>query len=79
MEVQQKPILVRSPLRYRNHFRWRIRPPEHATEQGYFDRSFATKKQALAYQKRVKARFPDHPCCLIDTGQYMDVMGNIVR
>lgn len=54
-------------------------PPEGASEQGFFDHSFGSKKEALAYQKKVKAKFPDHPCCLIDTGRWYDSLGNIVR
>jgi hypothetical protein len=41
-------------------------PPEGAAEQGFFDRSFARKKEAVAYQKKVEARFPQAPCCLVD-------------
>jgi hypothetical protein len=71
--------LQRSPIKYRNHFRWRIMPPDHAAEQGFFDRSFSTKKEALAYQKKVKARFPNEPCCLIDSGRWYDSFGHIIR
>ncbi len=74
-----RPQLKRGPIRYRNHFRWRVMPPEGASEQGFFDHSFGSKKEALAYQKKVKAKFPDHPCCLIDTGRWYDSLGNIVR
>ena len=71
--------LERSPIRYRNHFRWRIMPPEGAAEHGFFDRSFTRKKEAVAYQKKVKAKFPDAPCCLIDLGRWMDSFGRIIR
>jgi hypothetical protein len=71
--------LRRSPVRYRNHFRWRVMPPEEASEQGLFDCSFENKKKALAYQKKVKAKFPNDPCCLIDTGRWYDSMGRIIR
>ena len=54
-------------------------PPEGAAEQGYFDRSFTTKKEAIAYQKKVKAKFPDRPCCLVDLGRWTDSFGRIIR
>ena len=73
------PILQRSPIRYKNHFRWRVMPPEHASQHGFFDRSFETKPKALAYQKRVKAKFPDHPCCLIDQGRWHDSFGRTIH
>lgn len=57
----ERPPLQRGPIRYRNHFRWRVMPPEGASEHGLFDRSFENKTKALAYQKQVKARFPDAP------------------
>jgi hypothetical protein len=41
-------------------------PPEGASEQGFFDRSFENKKKAVEYQKRVKAKFPNAPCALVD-------------
>ena len=34
-------------------------PPDHAAEHGFFDRSFENKKKAVAYQKQVKAKFPE--------------------
>lgn len=71
--------LKRGPIKYRNHFRWRIMPPDHASEHGFFDRSFESKKPALKYQKEVKARFPNEPCCLIDTGRWLDSFGRIIR
>jgi hypothetical protein len=74
-----RPPLVRGPIRYRNHFRWRIMPPEGASEQGFFDRSFENKKKAVAYQKLVKARFPNAPCCLIDTGKWFDSLGRPIH
>ena len=74
-----RPPLVRGPIRYRNHFRWRIMPPEGASEQGFFDRSFENKKKAVAYQKQVKAKFPNAPCCLIDMGRWMDSLGRIIH
>jgi hypothetical protein len=79
MITASRPLLRRGPIRYRNHFRWRVMPPDGADEQGLFDRSFPNKKQAVAYQKRVKAKFPDQPCALVDTGRWMDCMGNIIR
>lgn len=54
-------------------------PPNGASEHGLFDRSFENKKQAVAYQKKVKARFPDEPCCLIDMGRWHDSFGRIIR
>jgi hypothetical protein len=66
-------------FRYRNYFRWLILPPEGAAEFGLYDRSFETKKAALAYQKKVKAKFPQEPCGLIDTGQWHDYLGRIIR
>jgi len=54
-------------------------PPEGAGEQGFFDRSFTRKKEAVAYQKKVKAKFPDAPCCLVDLGRWMDSFGRIIR
>jgi len=54
-------------------------PPEGASDDGLFDRSFENKKKAVAYQKKVKARFPDEPCCLIDTGRWYDALGRIIR
>jgi hypothetical protein len=71
--------LRRAPIRYRNHFRWRVMPPDGADEHGFFDHSFGNKKQALAYQKKVKARFPDQPCALVDTGRWYDSYGRIIR
>ena len=75
----QAPLLKRGPIRYRNHLRWRVMPPDGAAEAGFFDRSFETKKKALVYQKRVKARFPDHPCCLLDTGRWYDSFGRPIH
>ncbi len=69
----------RDPIRYRNHFRWRVMPPDGAAEQGFFDHSFGKKKEALAYQKKVKAKFPNEPCALVDTGRWYDSFGNIIR
>ena len=77
--VINRPPLVRGPIRYRNHFRWRIMPPEGASEHGYYDRSFENKKKAVEYQKRVKAKFPNDPCCLIDMGRWRDSLGRIIR
>jgi hypothetical protein len=74
-----RPPLVRGPIRYRNHFRWRIMPPDGASEQGFFDRSFVNKKKAVEYQKRVKAKFPYAPSCIIDTGRWTDSLGRIIR
>lgn len=54
-------------------------PPEGASEHGLFDRSFENKTKALAYQKQVKARFPDAPCCLVDLGRWHDSFGRIIR
>ena len=74
-----RPPLVLGPIRYRNHFRWRIMPPEGASEQGFFDRSFENKKKAVEYQRRVKAKFPDAPVCIIDMGRWVDSLGRIIR
>ena len=54
-------------------------PPDGADAFGLFDRSFSNKQDALAYQKQVKARFPDEPCCLIDTGRWFDSFGHIIH
>ena len=75
----ERPELTRGPIRYRNHFRWRVMPPEGASEQGFFDRSFGSKKEAVAYQKKVKAKFPDQPCSLIDIGRWYDSMGRAIH
>jgi hypothetical protein len=75
----ERPILERGPIRYRNHFRWRIMPPEGASEQGFLDRSFENKKKAVEYQKLVKANFPNAPCALVDLGRWMDSLGRIIR
>lgn len=69
----------RGPIRYRNVFRWRVMPPEGADAHGLFDRSFENKRAALAYQKQVKARFPDQPCSLVDLGRWYDALGRIIR
>ena len=61
------PPLQRGPIRYRNHFRWRGMPPDGADEHGLFDHSFGNKKEAVAYQKKFKAKFPDEPCALLNT------------
>ncbi len=54
-------------------------PPEGAAEQGFLDRSFENKQQALKYQKRVKSKFPHNPCCLIDTGRWYDSFGRPIH
>ena len=54
-------------------------PPEGAAEQGFFDRSFENKKQALEYQRRVKAKFPDAPCALVDLGRWHDSFGRPIH
>jgi hypothetical protein len=54
-------------------------PPDHAADHGFFDRSFENKKKALEYQKRVKAKFPDQPCALVDLGRWYDSMGRIIH
>lgn len=54
-------------------------PPDHAAERGFFDRSFPNKQEALKYQKRVKAAFPAHSCCLVDTGRWYDSFGRMIR
>jgi hypothetical protein len=77
MNAIPRPPLQRGPIRYRNHFRWRVMPPEGA--EGLFDHSFENKKAALAYQKKVKARYPDQPCCLVDLGRWHDALGRIIR
>ena len=75
----QSPRLERGPIRYRNPFRWRVMPPEQAAMEGFFDRSFGNKKRAVAYQRRVKERFPNEACCLVDTGRWYDSLGNTIR
>jgi len=75
----ERPPLQRGPIRYRNHFRWRVMPPEGASEHGLFDRSFENKKKAVTYQKKVKAQFPDEACCLVDLGRWYDSSGRIIR
>jgi hypothetical protein len=74
-----RPPLKRGPIRYRNHFRWRIMPPEGASELGFFDRSFENKKEAVEYQKRVKAKFPNDPCSIIDMGRWFDSLGRPIH
>ena len=54
-------------------------PPEGAVEHGFFDHSFTRKKEAVAFQKKVKAKFPQAPCCLVDLGRWMDSFGRIIR
>jgi hypothetical protein len=54
-------------------------PPDEAVKEGYHDRSFENKKKALKYQKLVKTKFPDQPCCLIDTGRWYDSLGRTIR
>ena len=76
--TMQATPMQRSPVRYRNHLRWRVMPPEGAAQQGFFDRSFENKEKALHYQKKVKARFPTEPCCLLDTGRWYDALGRII-
>jgi len=58
----ERSLPERGPIRYRNHFRWRIMPPERASEQGFFDHSFENKKKALDYQKRVNRRMELELC-----------------
>jgi hypothetical protein len=74
-----KPPLIRGPIRYRNETRWLILPPREAVKAGYHERSFRTKQPALVYQRRVKTAFPNQPCSLVDTGQWLDVMGRTIR
>ena len=69
----------RGPIRYRNEFRWRVMPPDGAAEAGFLDRSFTRKQDALAYQKHIKQRFPDAPCCLVDTGRWFDSFGRTIH
>ncbi len=66
-------------IRYRNDFRWRVMPPDEAVRQGFLDRCFENKKKAVTYQKRVKARWPNQPCCLVDLGRWHDSMGRPIR
>lgn len=75
----EAPPLVRGPIRYRNQFRWRVMPPDGAAQEGFFDRSFETKKEAVAYQKKVKAKFPEEACCLLDTGRWFDSSGKPIH
>jgi hypothetical protein len=44
------PSLERSPIKYCNHFRWRVMPLDGAAAEGFYDRSFENKKKAVAYQ-----------------------------
>lgn len=74
-----QPRLIRGPIRYRNEFRWLILPPPGASRSGYHERSFRNKRLAVDYQRRVKTAFPNQPCCLVDTGQWVDAQGRIVR
>jgi hypothetical protein len=67
--------LTTEPHLYRNQWPWRVMPPAEAAVDGFHDRSFSNKKQAVEYQKQVKGRFPDEPCCLIHTGRYFDALG----
>jgi hypothetical protein len=76
--IQVQP-LTRGPIRYRNYLRWRVMPPSGAAQRGFFDRAFENKKSAVAYQKRVKANFPNQPCCLIDTGRWYDSLGRPIH
>ena len=78
LTVDRSP-LQRGPIRYRNHFRWRVMPPDGASELGLFDRSFENKAKALAYQIQVKTRFPNEPCSLVDLGRWTDSFGHIIR
>ncbi len=77
--VLEHPALERGPIRYRNHFRWRILPPEGAIKEGFLDKSFENKAKALKYQKQVKRRLPNEPCCLIDTGRRYDSFGRPIH
>ena len=75
----EHPPLQRSPIRHRNYFRWRILPPEDARKEGFFDKGFESKAKAVKYQKEVKRRFPNEPCCLIDTGRWYDSLGRPIH
>ena len=33
----------------------------------------------LAYQEKVKSKFSNDPCCLIDTGRWYDSLDHIIR
>ena len=68
----------KSSTRYRNPFRWRVMPPDGASKDGFYDRSFSNKPDAVAYQKRVKAKYPGEPVCLIDTGRWYDSLGRMI-
>jgi hypothetical protein len=41
-------------------------PPDEAVKQGWLDKAFENKAKALNYQKEVKRRFPNQPCCFLD-------------
>ncbi len=69
----------RRPIRYRNHFRWRVMPPDGASQHGFLDRSFENKKAAVKYQKRVKTKFPDDPVALVDLGRWYDSFGRPIH
>ena len=77
--VLEHPPMLRGPVRYRNHFRWRVMPPDEAVKQGWLDKAFENKAKALNYQKEVKRRFPNQPCCFLDTGRWYDSMGRIIH
>jgi hypothetical protein len=54
-------------------------PPDEAVKQGWLDKAFENKAKALNYQKEVKRRFPNQPCCFLDTGRWYDSMGRIIH
>lgn len=68
-------LLVEKPHLYKNEWPWRVMPCNAAQAEGFFDKGFRSKKQALAYQKMVKQRFPDEPCALVFMGRYFDALG----
>jgi hypothetical protein len=61
--------------RYRNQWPWRVMPPEEAASERFFDRSFGNKRATVGFQKQVKIRFPNEPCCLIHIRRYFDALG----
>ena len=74
-----RPPLVRGPIRYRNHFRWRIMPPEGASEQGFFDRSFETRRKPSSIKSRLKPSSPMLRVLWSILGRWMDSLGRIIR
>jgi hypothetical protein len=60
---------------HKEEFPWRVMPGDKAREAGWLDRGFTFKKQALAYQGRVKEAFPEEACSLIRFAPFYDEHG----